>query len=156
MSRDEGNVPMTHQDVQAVMDYIEWAGPRHDDDCPQDDTCNCQQWAGNDAFNLAIIRMHNQLGMAAELTRLRAERDKLREMLVARDNANIHLNKKYWDAVDELTESRRRCGVAGEAGEAIREFVGSYDADFRGDSTGMVTGAEIDALRAALAELDRP
>jgi hypothetical protein len=36
-----------------LLAYIEWHGPLHDDDCPEDDTCDCSQKRTNDAVNSA-------------------------------------------------------------------------------------------------------
>lgn len=41
----------------ALKQMVEWYGPAHSLDCPQDDTCYCEHAAFNDAVNRAINRM---------------------------------------------------------------------------------------------------
>lgn len=39
--------------AEAVETYAEWCGGVHDDDCPQDDTCECSSKWVNDGVNSA-------------------------------------------------------------------------------------------------------
>lgn len=38
---------------ESILKYVEWHGGIHDDDCPQDDTCDCSGKPINDGVNAA-------------------------------------------------------------------------------------------------------
>lgn len=40
--------------LKALTEYIEWHGPLHEDDCPCDDTCDCDFRNVNAGVNLAV------------------------------------------------------------------------------------------------------
>ena len=41
------------QALEALVEYVAWHGPLHEDDCPCDDTCDCQFKRINAGVNLA-------------------------------------------------------------------------------------------------------
>lgn len=42
--------------LEALKEYIEVMGPAHENECPQDDTCNCKWKYINDKVNQAIAK----------------------------------------------------------------------------------------------------
>jgi hypothetical protein len=57
--------------VKALQVYIEWVGALHDENCPEDDTCDCSCKPVNDGINAAVRYLEAKALADASLLRLR-------------------------------------------------------------------------------------
>lgn len=45
------------EDIELLTQYIQWYGAIHENNCPQDDTCECKYKKINDAINRSVDRL---------------------------------------------------------------------------------------------------
>lgn len=43
--------------IKALEQYLDWHGSIHDEDCPEDDTCDCSWKPVNDGVNVALTHL---------------------------------------------------------------------------------------------------